>query len=221
MKSSWTSEDSCNQESVSALTECKQQYQRTFYSGIVPTAKRISVKLNKANTIQCFFFAGVHYIKTRRIPMEIELKYLIGKTLVEPLSHGDEFRVTKIRPSRGRYFPERSSDTVNGKSIKHDFVFASHYLYAVREYLSVFLQRSLLNSLLTICMSSNLCISCDCISRTWESVQYNSVCNICEILSSIIHVTMGHVCYNVVENLSFIYSVPTSQNILHLYGLLT
>ncbi|KAL0696109.1 hypothetical protein Bca4012_063289 [Brassica carinata] len=36
---------------------------------------------------RCFFFAGVLYIKIRRFSREIELRCLIGKTLMEPLSN--------------------------------------------------------------------------------------------------------------------------------------
>ncbi|CAF2068756.1 unnamed protein product [Brassica napus] len=47
------------------------QYQITLCAAIVPKAKHISVL----------------YIKIRRFSGEIELKYLIGKTLMEPLSN--------------------------------------------------------------------------------------------------------------------------------------
>ncbi|KAL0687269.1 hypothetical protein Bca4012_086946 [Brassica carinata] len=45
------------------------QYQITLCAAIVPKAKRVL------------------YIKIRRFSGEIELKYLIGKTLMEPLSN--------------------------------------------------------------------------------------------------------------------------------------
>ncbi|CAF1859694.1 unnamed protein product [Brassica oleracea var. botrytis] len=65
----------------SVLLQC----QMTFCAAIVPNTKRISVKLSKANTIQLFFFVCVLYIKRTRFSGEIELRYLIGKTLMEPL----------------------------------------------------------------------------------------------------------------------------------------
>ncbi|CAN7027949.1 unnamed protein product [Brassica oleracea var. botrytis] len=74
----------------SVLLQC----QMTFCAAIVPNTKRISVKLSKANTIQLFFFVCVLYIKRTRFSGEIELRYLIGKTiwvvkktLMEPLSY--------------------------------------------------------------------------------------------------------------------------------------
>ncbi|CAN6872736.1 unnamed protein product [Brassica oleracea] len=63
------------------------QCQMTFCAAIVPNTKCISVKLSKANTIQLFFFVCVLYIKRTRFSGEIELRYLIGKTLMEPLSY--------------------------------------------------------------------------------------------------------------------------------------
>ncbi|KAL0855489.1 hypothetical protein Bca101_060642 [Brassica carinata] len=67
----------------SVLLQC----QMNFCAAIVPNTKRISVKLSKANTIQLFFFLCVLYIKRIRFSGEIELRYLIGKTLMEPLSY--------------------------------------------------------------------------------------------------------------------------------------
>nr|VDC83795.1 unnamed protein product [Brassica rapa] len=64
----------------SVLLQC----QMNFCAAIVPNTKRISVKLSKANTIQIFFFVCVLYIKRTRFSGEIELRYLIGKTLMEP-----------------------------------------------------------------------------------------------------------------------------------------
>ncbi|CAN7054125.1 unnamed protein product [Brassica oleracea var. botrytis] len=63
------------------------QCQMTFCAAIVPNTKCTSVKLSKANTIQLFFFVCVLYIKRTRFSGEIELRYLIGKTLMEPLSY--------------------------------------------------------------------------------------------------------------------------------------
>ncbi|CDY12078.1 BnaC03g59940D [Brassica napus] len=65
----------------SVLLQC----QMNLCAAIVPNTKRISVKLSKANTIQLFFFVCVLYIKRTRFSGEIELRYLIGKTLMEPL----------------------------------------------------------------------------------------------------------------------------------------
>uniref|UniRef100_A0A0D3DJP6 Uncharacterized protein n=1 Tax=Brassica oleracea var. oleracea TaxID=109376 RepID=A0A0D3DJP6_BRAOL len=67
----------------SVLLQC----QMTCCAAIVPNTKCISVKLSKANTIQLFFFVCVLYIKRTRFSGEIELRYLIGKTLMEPLSY--------------------------------------------------------------------------------------------------------------------------------------
>ncbi|KAF3503280.1 hypothetical protein F2Q69_00041522 [Brassica cretica] len=67
----------------SVLLQC----QMTFGAAIVPNTKHISVKLSKANTIQLFFFVCVLYIKRTRFSGEIELRYLIGKTLMELLSY--------------------------------------------------------------------------------------------------------------------------------------
>ena len=67
----------------SVLLQC----QMTFGAAIVPNTKCTSVKLSKANTIQLFFFVCVLYIKRTRFSGEIELRYLIGKTLMEPLSY--------------------------------------------------------------------------------------------------------------------------------------
>ncbi|WZZ05992.1 hypothetical protein YC2023_091913 [Brassica napus] len=64
----------------SVLLQCRMN----FCAAIVPNTKRISVKLSKANTIQIFFFVCVLYIKRTRFSGEIELRYLIGKTLMEP-----------------------------------------------------------------------------------------------------------------------------------------
>ncbi|KAG2265708.1 hypothetical protein Bca52824_072787 [Brassica carinata] len=64
----------------SVLLQC----QMTFCAAIVPNTKCISVKLSKANTIQLFFFVCVLYFKRTRFSGEIELRYLIGKTLMEP-----------------------------------------------------------------------------------------------------------------------------------------
>ncbi|KAL0700615.1 hypothetical protein Bca4012_056737 [Brassica carinata] len=52
------------------------QYHITLYAAILPNAKRISVKLSKANTSQRIFFAGVLYIKRKRFAGEIKLRWI-------------------------------------------------------------------------------------------------------------------------------------------------